>query len=197
MGETTYKRGNSIYGHFSPQRQKEMEAIGRDNAKLYFEQLGAVVSANDVDENGKLDYNKPDLKAITKKSCIFIEAATKGDDIWKYIYQGVDVEKRKLKYGDMLLFMSKKDGTEAVIIPGKCLRLAQDSCGEEYFGQGVTTSENFVMPEHRCHRVRKRCRQPNGNYAVEDFYRIPYEYVLHLKKENGRYKVKKEGQPIK
>jgi hypothetical protein len=45
------------------------------------------------------------------------------------------------------------------------------------------------MPEHGCHRVRKNCGSGyHQTGAPEDFYRVPYDYISHFRKnETGDY----------
>lgn len=193
----TYQKNGMILGKFNLHRNSLNDSLGKKFAIEFFAQNGGKAISNDRDESGILDYEKTDLLIdfeITKQK-IFVEVELKGDKIWRYIYQGIDIPARKFKYARNtenkgLIFMGKKDCTECLIIPLKYLSMAQTDCGEEYLGSGrIPTSQNFVMPNHGCHRVRKICNQDERTGSnVEDFLRIPYEYATHFIKVNGIFK---------
>jgi len=181
----TYQKNGVLCGHFSRKRQLDLEDIGRDQAEAYFTWLGAQILPNDK-VAGTIDYEKADFKVILpNQEVLLVEAATKASDIWHYVFEGVDIECRKLKYikqlgpQKLVVAMTKQDGSELLLIPGMTLHKATE-CGMEYKGQGkIKSSNNFKMPEHGCHKVRKFCRGPGGG-TEEDFYRIPFKYVTHI-----------------
>ena len=83
-------------------------------------------------------------------------------------------------------------GREMLLIPMECLEAAQNDCGANYKGMGsISSSYDFAMPDHGCHRVRKKCSSGlNQDGSIEDFYRIPYDYVAHYRKnDEGNYKL--------
>jgi hypothetical protein len=200
---STYIKNNQIHGRFNSERNSKFEHIGRNSNIEFWESKKGIVKINDVNEKGELVTNCSDLIVEFKSKMLLIEAATKRADLFKYIEEGVDVETRKLKYcrKDQKGFVGMCDyyldennvahsGNEMLLIPMECLQYAQNSCGNNFKGQGsVKSSIGFTMPEHGCHRVRKQCR--NGfrqTGSVEDFYRIPLGYVAHYRKnEKGNY----------
>lgn len=199
---STYNKNGHIHGTFDRARHTKFEHIGRNASVVFWEQKGWNVIQNDIDDEGDVIKNCTDLIIEKNGKKILMEAATKRGDLFRYIKDGVDVETRKLKYKRegvqafvamcdyMMVDGVAVEGNEMLIIPMECLEVAQRDCGENYRGQGrVPSSVEFVMPEHGCHRVRKRC--VNGFNQVgraEDFYRIPYDYIAHYRKnEDGNY----------
>jgi hypothetical protein len=191
----TYNKKGHIHGKFDQTRWNTYDGIGRNNAKEFWEQKGWDIGDYDKSEDGDLRYDHTDLRATKGKSELYVEAAVKRSDLWKYAKEGVDIETRKLKYvkegNKAVVNMSDESGDQMMVIPMECLKAAQDSCGDEFKGQGgVLTSDGFEMPDHGCHRVRKRCRKGVGQTGEpEDFYRIPYEYVAHYRKIGGKYEM--------
>jgi len=202
---TTYTKNGHIHGHFNPGRHEKYDKKGRDYLTDFFKNKLWDVSDYDRDEDG-FKYDRPDLVATKEGKKIFAEAAIKSSGLWKYIKpgnpnNGVDVETRKLKYfkvGDRsFVGMSNDEGEQLLLIPMECLAAAQKDCGDQFKGHMVPSSENFVMPDHGCHRVRKKCRNGyNQTGEPEDFYRIPYEYTHHYRKENGKYILHKPGEKL-
>ena len=200
----TYTKNGQLHGIFDSQRHSKFEHIGRDAVIYFWESKGWKTYTNDIDESGNVVKNRADLKVEMNNRQMLMEAATKRNNLFSYIKSGVDVETRKLKYrreGERA-FVAMCDygfdgvnavaGNEMLLIPMECLEAAQNDCGNNYKGMGsVSSSYNFSMPDHSCHRVRKRCSKGlNQDGSVEDFYRIPYEYVAHYRKnEDGNYKL--------
>lgn len=200
---TTYIKNGHIHGNFNKLRNDNFEKIGRIVAIKFLEQKNYKVESFDKDEKENIIWNNTDLIAIKENEKIHVEAATKRSDLFRFVSEGVDIETRKLKYirddvksyilmCDYIELDNKKFdcGNELLIIPMICLKIAQESCGEEFYGHGVPSSEKFVEPQHGCIRVRKQCRKGFGqNNTIEDFYRIPYKYITHyMKEENDKYK---------
>jgi len=196
---TTYIKDGHVHGRFNPTRFGRYDQLGRDLAITFWNQKGWVAETHDRDQNNKLLWQNTDLRVTQNDRFINIEAAVKRDNLWKFVHSGVDVETRKLKYvkqgerafvsmGDYLEIDSMvSGGSNMLLIPMDCLVAAQKDCGKEYLGQGsVLSSASFDMPEHGCHRVRKRCKRGFGQTGeAEDFYRIPYEYVAHYKRDSS------------
>lgn len=217
MPSQTYHKDGHIHGRFNRNRFTRFDKLGKDNAEHFLSSMGWVVEANDISEaSGNVIYNNTDQKATRfikgESKILLIEAAVKRYDLWKYIGEstwdhlhfdnGVDVETRKLKYirPDTSAFVimteyEEKDdgivgGNHILMIPMDCLVVAQEDCGDEYKGsRQIPNSKNFLMPVHGCHRVRKCCRKGFGqNGEVEDFYRIPYEYIARFERVGDKYK---------
>jgi hypothetical protein len=75
---TTYKKKDRLHGHFSPVRKK-MEVIGRESGQHYFEWRGGVVTDNDVNKAGILNFRNADLHvALANGYEMLVETATKG-----------------------------------------------------------------------------------------------------------------------
>jgi hypothetical protein len=199
---TTYQKNGHIHGHYNPVRGGIFDRIGRDAASLFWIQNGYQIKDHDRDEQQRLVWQNTDLRVLKENKFINIEAAAKRANLFRYVRQGVDVETRKFKMTrpDEKSFVCmcdyinvsgvKTHGDEMLIIPMECLVAAQKDCGETYDGQrDVARHSGFSMPDHGCHRVRKRCIQGMMQTGeIEDFYRVPYEYVVHYRKnENGRY----------
>ena len=196
----TYNRKGHIHGRFDKGRFDEFDGVGKANTREFFEARGWVVDVHDKNESDDTIFDHTDLKATKGKKTLYIEAAVKRADLWKHIkpgspHTGIDVETRKLKYikGGEVAYVDMSNGKqndERLMIPMDCLKAAQESCGDKYKGQGdILSSEGFEMPEHGCHRVRKRCRKGlNQSGEPEDFYRITYEYAAHYRKVDGEWK---------
>ena len=200
---STYQKAGQIHGVFDLDRYNKFEKVGRSSAILFWEQRSFKATENDIKDNGTVDTTCTDLKVWMKDKSILVEAATKRYDLFRYINMGVDIETRKLKYfrKDERAFVAMCDylldqsgnayaGNEMLIIPMECLFVAQRDCLSEYFGhRPVSSSLNFIMPEHGCHRVRKNCGSGyHQTGAPEDFYRVPYDYISHFRKnETGDY----------
>ena len=189
---TTYVKNGHIHGRFNSVRFGRYDQLGRDLAIAFWNQKGWQAETHDRGENDELLWQNTDLRMNRNDRFINIEAAVKRDSLWKYVHCGVDIETRKLKYikeGERA-FVAMSDYMEAnsvvsgganmLLVPMECLMAAQRDCGKDYLGQGdVLSSQKFNMPEHGCHRVRKRCRRGYGQTGeAEDFYRIPYEYEI-------------------
>lgn len=194
---STYTRSGHIHGHYNAGRGGKYDGKGRQHAREFLGQLGYSVEDYDKDATGKTIYTNPDLKATKQQEdgtekVVLVEAAVKRASLWKYVKDGVDVESRKLKYisgQTTYIAMSDDDGENMLLIPMEWLQQAQQSCGDEFYGQKTPGSENFQMPEHGCHRVRKLISQGyNQSGSVEDFYRIPYNKCKHFRKVDGVYK---------
>lgn len=197
----TYTKNGHIHGSFNGNRHDKFDGIGRSNAKSFWEEKGWSIGDYDKEPGSvKIKFDHTDQRATKGQSVVFVEAAVKSSYLFKFIRggnpnNGVDVETRKLKYikdGDKaVVCMSDEKGGDMLIIPMECLKLAQESCGTEFKGHGdIRTSSDFQMPEHGCHRVRKRCRRGfEQTGEPEDFYRIPYEYVARYRKIDGIYEM--------
>ena len=196
-----------LHSHFDPER-KQLEDIGRNAAiRLFRNYYKCSVIDNDV-LNGDRQYTKPDLLAIfPNKNKLQVEAAGKNYDVWHHIKSGVDVECRKLKYtrhGWMIVCMAKSffdepdfPPNELLLIPGTCLVAASESCGDTFAGMGkIVAHPDFKMPEHGCHRVRKNCKTKTG-WEVNDFFRIPYKYVTHIRCDDGVYSTTQRWENFK
>jgi len=199
---TTYQKSGHIHGHYNSARGSIFDKIGRDAAVNFWTQAGWIVKDHDRDINDELLWKNTDLRIHKENKFINIEAATKRANLFRFVRMGVDVETRKLKMTrhDEKSFVCMSDyiklngnrtyGDEMLIIPMECLVAAQRDCGETFDGQrDVRKHPEFSMPAHGCHRVRKRCIEGMMQTGeVEDFYRVPYEYVVHYRKdETGRY----------
>lgn len=199
----TYSKNGQLHGFFNKTRNYKFEELGRVAAIKFLKQKNYTVDSFDRDEKENIIWNNTDLIARKDNEVLHIEAAAKRWDLFRYVHDGVDVETRKLKYireniksyilMSSYVELSKNNfdsGEELLVIPMICLKIAQESCGEEFYGHGVLSSEKFVEPEHGCMRVRKMCKKGLGqNGTIEDFYRIPYKYVSHYKLiENDKYK---------
>lgn len=200
---TTYQKNGHLHGKFHEDRNSKFEKIGRYAAMDFSKQKGFEVENYDRDKEGVLLWDRTDLIITDGKVQIHLEAATKRSNLFSYIYDGVDIETRKLKYlrKNIKSFVAMCDyvvdksnnfvaGKEMLIIPMNCLQVAQDDCKDEFAGQGaVSHSQKFQMPLHGCHRVRKKCSQGYKQVGdLEDFYRIPYSYIAHFRKDNlGHY----------
>lgn len=192
----TYQKNGMILGKFNSARNFKNDSLGKRFAIEFFKENGGVARTNDIDDKGILNYEKTDLEIYfeSTKLEIFVEVELKGDKIWRYIYDGIDIPARKSKYAintnnKGVFFMGKKDLTECLIIPMKYVFMAYRDCGEEYSGFGrISPSPNFVMPEHGCHRVRKICNTDESLGAnIEDFIRIPYKFATHFVKMDGKF----------
>lgn len=199
---TTYTKNGHIHGHYNPVRGGMFDQLGKDLACSFWEQHGWTSHTHDRNENNELLWQNTDLRMTINGTFLNIEAAVKRDNLWKFIRSGVDVETRKLKYvkeGERA-FVAMADyrmdygkavgGDNMLLIPMECLVAAQRDCGDQYQGMGdIRPSSGFQMPEHGCVRVRKRCRSGYGQTGeAEDFYRVPYEYVAHYRRDaSGRY----------
>ena len=203
----TYFKNGHIHGRFNKIRNDSFDEIGKIAATKFLNQKNYKVDVFDKDEKQNIIWNNADLIATKNDETFHIEVSVKRYNLFKYVKDGVDVETRKLKYFNenvksyilMCDYIQKDNnqfscGNELLVIPMICLKLAQESCGEEFYGHGVPSSEKFVEPEHGCIRVRKQCKKGLGqNNTIEDFYRIPYKYINHyISKDNGLYeKIKK------
>ena len=198
---TTYVKQGHIHGSFNRSRFNKYDGIGRSNAQAFWEGKQWTIGDYDKEEGSEeVQFDHTDQVATNGKSEVYVEAAVKQSDLFKYIKggnpdSGVDVETRKLKYikdgKKAVVCMSDETGDQMLVIPMECLAVAQQACGSNFKGQGgVLTSADFKMPEHGCHRVRKRCRRGyEQSGEAEDFYRIPYEYVARYRKINGKYEM--------
>jgi hypothetical protein len=191
----TYEKNGSISSHFNKERFETYDSLGRKNATKFFEAKGFTLKTNDKTEENKVLYDRTDLLAIKNKDpniSFHIECSVKSTRLWKYVFDGVDVELRKEKYGkEGYNCMSNDDGSEILIIPLMYISLAINSCGKEFAGgTNVKNSPGFIMPEHGCHKVRKYCRRGVGQSGeLEDFARVPYKYIYHFKKYSKGYKL--------
>lgn len=200
---TTYLKDGHLHGRFNPTRFGRYDQLGRDLAIVFWGQKGWAAETHDRGSNDELLWQNTDLRMTQNGRFLNIEAAVKRADLWRFVHAGVDVETRKLKYikdGERA-FVAMSDysdlngvvsgGINILLIPMECLVAAQRDCGSNYLGQGdVLSARGFEMPEHGCHRVRKRCKRGLGQTGeAEDFYRIPYEYVAHYRKDaQGTYR---------
>lgn len=197
---STYSKNGAISGRFDKTRHDEYDTLGKKNAKCFFESKGYKLIPNDKDEKGDTIYDRTDLLAIVESDQsvkIPIECSVKRTDLWRYIFEGVDIEFRKEKYGEYgYNCMSNDDGSEILLIPLLCVKMAVKSCGDNYKGgRGVNDSSGFLMPEHGCHRVRKPCYKGKGQTgSVEDFTRTPYKYIYHFKKHKNIYNLEHEPE---
>ena len=195
---STYQKNGHLHGHFNSYRNSIFDKLGREAAIDFWKQFGWEAQVNDRDESDNLLYNNTDLKVCKQNKFINIEAASKRANLFRFVRDGVDIETRKLKMtktgqksfvcmSDYIKNPVYKSGTEMLLVPMECLIAAQNDCGDSYKGQrDIESSSNFIMPEHGCHRVRKRCYegiQQTGH--AEDFYRIPYAYVAHYRRNDA------------
>lgn len=182
-----------IHGKFNSKRNAKYDELGKKLASRFFSSQGGNVFENDLDANGNRLYENPDIKVEfpNLNKTIFIEVEVKSDKNWSYIFNGLDIPARKIKYSTNtncqgFFFMARENCQEFVLIPMKHMQNAKNDCGDEYIGQSskwgaVRSSENFIMPIHECHRVRKHCFS-EGNLTLEDFIRIPFKYCMHYLK---------------
>jgi len=200
---STYTKNGHIHGSFHISRHGKFERVGRDAVTFFWESKNWSVFDNDINDIGNVVTNCTDLRIELNGKTILMEAATKRNNLFKFVKEGVDIETRKLKYrrDGQKAFVAMCDyhldtnnnaysGNQMLIIPMECLEAAQRDCENEYKGHGfISSSKGFLMPQHGCHRVRKKCGKGFGQTGeAEDFYRIPYEYVAHYeKKEKGNY----------
>lgn len=200
---STYIKNGMIHGKFNIQRNLKYDQLGKDLAAKFFENQGGKIYENDLNENGIRLFENPDMRVDFKKlnKTIFIEIEVKSDKNWSYIFNGIDIPARKIKYSfntnsQGFFFMAKEDCQEFLLIPMRHMQNASDDCGDQYLGQSskwgaVRSSENFIMPIHECHRVRKHCYY-EGNITLEDFVRIPFKYCMHYSiNEEGHFKLNK------
>lgn len=192
----TYTTNNgTIHKNHDRNLFEEFDQLGRDKARACWQNQGWHVYDHDRLPNGTVVFDKTDLVAVKDNMIVLLEAEIKSDNCWAYVRSGVDVPQRKLKYlksnYKCVVCMSMKTGNQSMIIPMKYLLLAQNSCGEEYYGHGkVQTTPNFVMPSHKCYRVRKNCwDERNKKWYLDDFYRINYSYITHLECFDGFNKI--------
>lgn len=192
MSYCNYKKGDYLHARFIRDDFETYDKRGRLYAAEFFEWFGWQIEDFDRCEDGKVDFNKPDLRCFRdNREDILVEVGVKDDKLWKFTFEEIDVEARKLKYAqnfvDAFLFLAKGDGQEHYLLPMWLMNLAQESCGSEYCGhsgkfKSVKNSPNFQMPSHGCYRVRKWCQR--GSSSIEDdFYRIPKKYVFHYLKD--------------
>lgn len=191
---STYTKKGHIHGNFNLNRFSKYDGIGRANTSKFWGAYGWTLKDNDKNADDSVKFDCTDQIAVKEQNTICVESAIKREKLWQWIKDGVDVETRKLKYVKMgtkaYVCMSTESGDQYLIIPMKCLQMAQDSCGDSYQGHRISSSPCFEMPEHGCHRVRKHCRQGyEQSGELEDFYRIPYKYVAHYKTVNGKLKM--------
>ena len=199
----TYFKNGHIHGHFNKTRNDNFDEIGKIAAIKFLEQKNYKVNNFDKDKKENIIWNNTDLIATKDGQTFHIEASAKRWDLFKYVKSGVDVETRKLKYirenvkSYILMCDYIKNnnnqfvcGNELLVIPMICLKKAQESCGQEFYGHGILSSEKFIEPEHGCIRVRKKCKKGLGqSNTIEDFYRIPYKYIIHyVATDDGIYK---------
>lgn len=199
MSYCNYKKGDYFHSRFNKNDFNTYDQVGRQYAASFFNHFGWHVENFDLNQDGKVDYNRPDLRCFRDGSSeILIEVGVKEDKLWKFTSEEIDVEARKLKYvknfNDVFLFLVKGNGEEHYLLPMWLLDLAQESCGPEYCGhsgkfKSVKTSAGFQMPEHKCYRVRKWCQRSSGSIE-DDFYRIPKKYVFHYVKQGEQYLLK-------
>jgi len=187
-------KNGHIHGSFSQTRFKKYDGIGRANTSKFWESKGWEIKDYDKDNDDKVQFDRTDQIAFKGQQTVYVESAIKSSKLWKWIKDGVDVETRKLKYVKLgnkaYVSMSTEDGDQFLIIPMKCLKMAQDDCGNDFYGHRIPSSSGFKMPEHGCHRVRKHCRQGfDQSGEPEDFYRIPYKYVAHYETVDGELKM--------
>jgi hypothetical protein len=186
----TYIKDNRLHSHFSKTRQSSKEHIGIDFVSSWLKVKHFDVSKNDRTKSGDLNPSATDLKATKNNLEIDIEVEVKSDKIWHYILQGIDIPSRKGKYlqnPNFVHFMVKEDKTEFLMTPGIYLELANQCVG--FKGQGsIKDSSDFSMPTHECHIVRKFCNA-FSYHEVNDFFRIPYRYTFHYKKEENGFKL--------
>ena len=181
----TYTKNGHLHGKINHERLAYFDIIGRDAARNFFTQKGWTASTNDRDDQGNLVFSRTDLKVLRNNTELHIEAATKRSNIFKFIYQGVDIETRKLKYftENQNAFISMCDyygekpnfhcGNELLLIHCKYLFLADKNLSE-------------------CKRIEKNCKNGlNQTGDLESFYRIPYKFLWHFNKDHsGLYKLK-------
>lgn len=190
-----YSKNGRLHSRFNKDRASRYDGAGRQHTSDFWKAYNWSVSDHDKEISGEIIFNNCDQVATQEgRKPIYVESAIKSTRLWKWIKDGVDVEDRKLKYfredEDVFVCMSNDEGNEMLVIPMKGLQLAEDDCNGYAGHGGILSSDGFVMPEHGCHRVRKRCNkgyQQTGE--VEDFYRIPYKYIRHYKLENGEWKL--------
>lgn len=187
---STYSKNGMIHGRFNPIRNGKYDDLGKKFATLFFEAQGGIVSENDLDAKGNRLFENPDIKVEFPhlNKTMFVEVEIKSNKNWSYIFSGIDIPARKLKYSiatksQGFFFMGKEDCQELMLISMKHMQNAADDCGDAFLGQSskwgqINTSESFVIPKHECYRVRKHCFS-EGSVTVEDFFRIPYKYSLH------------------
>ena len=191
-----YSKNGRLHSHFNQSRADKYDDLGRRHTSDFWQAHNWTVADHDKEISGQIIFNNCDQIATQDgRKPIYVESAVKSTRLWKWIKDGVDVEDRKLKYfregEEVFICMSNDEGDEMLVIPMKGLQMAEDDCDNQWYGHGgVLSSEGFTMPEHGCHRVRKRCRrgyQQTGE--IEDFYRIPYKYIRHYKLQNGGWKL--------
>ena len=185
----SYTNGKYLNSHFDSTRQIKREGIGRDCTKEFWEQLGFTVEENDIDENGDMDYTASDFYGYNQDIKLSIEAETKAVALWKYIKEGLDIPARKLKYLDsakkngrkFVHTMVRGDGNEILITNQEYFELARD------YPYTKNVDREFKVPEHGCYIIRKKCNRYDGRIEYNDFIRIPYKYLKHMKKQNGKW----------
>ena len=193
-----------VSNHFNPERHRRFDALGKKAAYEFWESRGWRGEMFDMEE-GVHNWANTDLIFKKGNATIYAEAAVKRSDLWWHVQGGVDVETRKRKYCQfirpgcsacvvMFEYVELGEsgsmveiGNNMLFIPMECLKAAQDHCGENFKGQGgITSSFRFTMPEHGCHRVRKRCKRGyKQDGEPEDFYRIPLDYCVQFHRANS------------
>lgn len=202
MPAGTYQRGGEKHSHFNRARYLDFDGKGKANAAEFLEAANWIVEENDKDDKGRTIYTNTDLFAYkTTGEVLFPEAEIKRDRHWSYIYKGVDIPSRKLKYYrpgvPAAVYMSNESNSSMLEIKFELLHAANRDCGEEWLGDfGSKSSANFEMPEHECHKIMKPCRDKYNGNTEEHFVRIPYKYVKHFVKNDGVWVLHKDAQPL-
>lgn len=192
MERKSYKGNGYLNSHFDSNRQKTKEGVGINCTKEMWEQSGFTVVQNDLDESGNMDYTKSDFYCYNKSYKLFVEAETKSAHLWKWVTSGLDIPARKYKYVKsakedgyhFIHSMVKGDGSEILITTEKYFILAAQS---PYI---KNVHSEFVIPEHGCYTIRKKCTYGNG-VEYNDFFRIPYKYLKRRVKERGKWVIVK------
>lgn len=199
-----YKNGN-LHSRFDQNRQSKYEHIGHEVVIDFMQNLGYTIKENDKRNDGSVNYDVCDFLAIkpnfiTKE----IEVETKSNKDWIYTAEEIDIPFRKKKYifnkrNDQNVFsliLVKEDKAQFYLIPERVFRLTVNDCVGFKGLHKVKNSVDFYMPHHGCHVVRKACLSLDGSYEINDFFRIPSQYVYHYILKDGRYIIKRKALPI-
>lgn len=99
MSYLSYKKGDHLHARFDRNDFDTYDKLGRKYVTDFFSSFGWQVQDFDRGEDGKVDFNRPDLRIFRDdKEDILIEAGVKEDKLWKFTSEEIDVEARKLKY---------------------------------------------------------------------------------------------------
>ncbi len=194
----TYEKDGNLLSRFNQKEYDLCDESARSITQKFFETRGCTVCENDGKFAGNVDYSASDLKIVKNSQIWYVETEIKkGQTNWDYVKEGVHFPIRKSKqvekHTKIIFAMISDYYPEILLVQGNFFRLAiEHNKKYGYAGfKSMSDSDNFIMPDHRCHVVRKGAR----GRGIGDFIEIPYRYISVYNVNTGEliHKAEKYG----